>query len=237
MCTLFREKKLKLKNINPAASLYLWRREAKSDQMFRPHTGLTCSICQISWDLKSVKLKYAKPLCFKAQCIIFVYCSTPCLRSLTSALDCCITFSNDFRALSEVLFLRMQHNRCIHQPGGHLFCRPHETCCPSYNVGVMTERNTAPSFLISYEPYLCAALTAGEKQSSKTTGSLWHQHEPNCPTRHAPPLPRAVDSVRRGWDATWSSIMNPGGLCFLLQQVQRQFILAVNHRSIYRQHD
>lgn len=52
-------------------------------------------------------------------------CSTPCLRSLTSALHCCRKSSNDFRALSEVLLFRMQHNRCIHQPGGHLFCRPH----------------------------------------------------------------------------------------------------------------
>lgn len=77
-----------------------------------------------------------------------------------------------------------------------------ETRCLPYNVGVMTEMNTGPSFQVSCEPYLCAALTAGEKQSSKTTGSLGHQPEPNCPTRHAIPLPRAVDSVQRGWEAT-----------------------------------
>lgn len=76
----------------------------------------------------------------------------------------------------------MLENRCTHSPGGHLFCetanevRAHpETRCPPYNVGVMTEENTAPSSRVSCEPYLCAALTAGEKQSSKTTGSLGHQ--------------------------------------------------------------
>lgn len=116
----------------------------------------------------------------------------------------------------------------------HAQLEPH---CPPDNVGVMTEKNTAPSFLVSYEPYLCASLTAGAKQSSKTTGSLSHQSEPNCPRRHAIPLARAIDSVRRGREATWSLIMNPRGLCFLLQQVQRQFILAVNHISIYRQQD
>lgn len=40
-----------------------------------------------------------------------------------------------------------------------------------YNVVLMTEKNTAPSHMVSDEPYLCADLTAGEKQSSKTTGS------------------------------------------------------------------
>lgn len=96
----------------------------------------------------------------------------------------------------------MLGNRCIHSPGGHLFCSPRpETRHPPYNVGVMTEENTAPSFPFSCEPYLCAALTAGEKQSSKTTGSLGHRPEPNCPTRHAIPPPaqgRRFGSVGMG---------------------------------------
>lgn len=83
---------------------------------------------------------------------------------------------------SSLLLISSDHHRV--EVVGHP-----ETCCPPHNAGVMTERNTAPSFPNSDEPYLCAALTAGEKQSSKTTGSPGHRPEPNCPTRHAiPPL-------------------------------------------------
>lgn len=170
---------------------------------FLPHTGLTCSVFHNLWcsacrKSPNVVFSNAGCLCFMGNyrcccCSVVVHCYIKSQSKWLSKKTCTalvVISSGDFTKL------------CTHsQP----YCLP-------YNVGVMTEKYKAPSFPVSYEPYLCEALTAGEKQSSKTTGSSGHQPEPNCPTRHAIPLPRAVDSVRRGWEATWSPIMNPQGL-------------------------
>lgn len=67
------------------------------------------------------------------------------------------------------------------------------------------------SFPVPCEPFLCA-LTAGEKQSSKTTGSPGHQREPKCPTRHAIPPGQGHRFGSAGREATWSLIMKPRGL-------------------------
>lgn len=50
-------------------------------------------------------------------------------------------------------------------------CAHPVTLCSPYNVGVLIEEYTGPLSPVSYELWLCATLTAAEKQSSKTTGS------------------------------------------------------------------
>ncbi|CAJ1050515.1 Hypothetical predicted protein [Xyrichtys novacula] len=77
----------------------------------------------------------------------------------------------------------------------------------------MTEKNRAPSFPLSSEPYLCAALTAGEKQSSKTTGSPGHQLEPNCPTRHAIPPAQGRRFGSAGMGSNMILDNEPPGTC------------------------
>lgn len=177
----------------------------KSDLIFLPHTGWTCSVCHNLWgrDFKKCCIKVCRAFMLSWVAIgVFVW---------VSAVHCC----RDQKSY----FSRMQQNRCIHRPGGHLFWRPQMRCMHAQRHAVLLimlewwlrgtrpPRSCSPMSHIYVLPWQLVRNKALKQQEA------WgHRREPNCPTRHAIPMPGAVDSVRRGWEATWSSIMNLGGL-------------------------
>lgn len=127
-----------------------------------------------------------------------------------------------FQKISQPLILcfRMQEKQVHPQPRWSSLLetanevRAHEeTCCSPYNVGVMTEKNTGPLVLSSPVSHIYVlpwqlvrnkALKQQEAQGiSLSQTAQQGMQSPPC---------RAADSVRWGWEATWSSIMNPQGL-------------------------
>lgn len=121
--------------------------------------------------------------------------------------------------LTQLILIFKIKNRCTHNPTGHLFWRPQMRCVHTQRHtvllimyewwvrGTRPPRSWSPMSHIYVLPWQLARNKALKQQEAWGI-SLSQTAQQGMQS----PLPRAVDSVRRGREATWSSIMNPQGL-------------------------